>query len=280
VTELHVRHHGEGPAVLWLHGYTMDSSLWEPSWCSLPGWHHIGVDLPGHGGSGPLARGTTRTDVGRWVADVARAHGAERVVALSFGTVVALELALGHPDVAAHLVLGAPSVPGGGHAEGTAHRYRELLGLRRFLGPGRHLTERWMTSPPDIFAGTEAHPELRERVRRVVDAHPWDELGDDRMGVLTAGQVTDDELGAVRARTLVLVGDQDMPAFHANAARLGRALPRCRVLDVPDAGHLPLLEVPARLATTIDAHLGGSDDTGSRVEGADGASATTVSETI
>ena len=41
-----------GPAVVWIHGYTMDSSTWEELWALLPGWFHIGVDLLGHGGQG------------------------------------------------------------------------------------------------------------------------------------------------------------------------------------------------------------------------------------
>ena len=42
---------GSADKVLWVHGYTMDSSLWQPLWDELPGWHHFGIDLPFHGTS-------------------------------------------------------------------------------------------------------------------------------------------------------------------------------------------------------------------------------------
>ena len=35
---------GDGDKVLWIHGYTMDSSLWQPLWDQLPDWHHIGME--------------------------------------------------------------------------------------------------------------------------------------------------------------------------------------------------------------------------------------------
>ena len=63
---------GAGEAVLWLHGYTMDSRIWEEAWALLPGPRHLGLDLPGHGGS-PPAPGLDLPALGRRVAEVARA---------------------------------------------------------------------------------------------------------------------------------------------------------------------------------------------------------------
>ena len=40
---------GDGPAVVWIDGYTMDSTSWSELWGLLPGWRHLGIDLPGHG---------------------------------------------------------------------------------------------------------------------------------------------------------------------------------------------------------------------------------------
>ena len=40
---------GPGPRVLWIHGYTMDHTVFAPIWAALPDWLHVGVDLPGHG---------------------------------------------------------------------------------------------------------------------------------------------------------------------------------------------------------------------------------------
>jgi 3-oxoadipate enol-lactonase len=66
---------------------------------------------------------------------------------------------------------------------------------------------------------------------------------------------TDADLGRVTAATLVITGDQDMPAFLANASRLAAVVPRCDRLSVPEAGHLCLIERPDEVAGPLRAHL-------------------------
>src|SRR5258707_987948 len=149
------RGEGAGPAVLWIHGYTMDASVWSELWSLLPGWRHVGVELPGHGQSPPLRPGTTLAGVAAQVAEVAAATGARRVVALSFGSCVALQLASNWPELVSHLVVGAPTIAGAPAEPGTDQRYRELAVMRR-LAPspgggalaGEVLTDLWMQLPP------------------------------------------------------------------------------------------------------------------------------------
>jgi pimeloyl-ACP methyl ester carboxylesterase len=255
--ELHVETRGDGPAVVWLHGYTMDSTLWRPVWDLLPGFTHVGVDLPGHGRSGPLTPGETLPGLAARIAAVLTAQQASRVVALSFGSCVALELAASQPHLIGRLAVAAPTIAGTAAAPGAARREIQLQMLYRMTGPGPQLTRLWMTSPPDIFRGSERYPELRSRLSQVIDRHQWTELGTGAMRGLSAHVHTDEALGRVGAATLVMVGDQDMPAFTANADRLAAAVPSCSVLTVPQAGHLCLLERPDLVAAPLRAHLAG-----------------------
>jgi 3-oxoadipate enol-lactonase len=255
ITDLHVEVRGRGPAVLWLHGYTMDTTLWHPLWDLLPGFRHVGVDLPGHGGSGPLHAAQTLPALAARLAGIARRERARRIVALSFGSCLALELATAEPGAVGRLVLAAPTIAGAPAAEGVGRREMQLSLLHRMAGPGPHMTRLWMTSPPDIFRGSESHPELRSRLRRVIDAHQWTEMKTGAMRTLAGHVHTDLALGRISAATLVLVGDQDMPVFTANAARLAAVIPGCAVLTVPQAGHLCLLERPDVVAGPLRAHL-------------------------
>src|ERR1700724_1827317 len=118
-------------AVLWFHGFTMDSSLWRPLWQLLPGFRHIGVDLPGHGRSGPLRAGGTLPDLAARLAQVAEQQRARAVVALSFGSCVALQLAMAWPRLIDRLAIGAPTIAGAPAAAGTAPRNAELALPRR-----------------------------------------------------------------------------------------------------------------------------------------------------
>ncbi|MEV8566885.1 alpha/beta hydrolase [Streptomyces sp. NPDC051322] len=247
--------YGSGPAVLWIHGYTMDSSTWQPLWQLLPGHRHIGVDLPGHGRSGPVPTGLTLPGLAAALAELARDEQASRMVALSFGSLVATQLAVDEPALLDRLVLAAPTL-GGAPAEPHAkRRYQELTMLRRLAGASAPLADLWMTSPPDIFRGTEKHPELRARLRSVIARHSWAELDNGAMQTLTAQSHTPSDLARIKARTLVFVGDEDMPVFTANARLLRDTVPDCRLRTVTGTGHLPLLERPEAVAADLAAQL-------------------------
>jgi pimeloyl-ACP methyl ester carboxylesterase len=239
----------------------MDSTTWRELWTLLPGWRHIGVDLPGHGGSAPLAPGWTLPEMAAQLGSVARATGAERMVALSMGSVLALQLAIDEPATVRRLVVGAPTISGRPAERGTDDRYRQLAFIRR-MGPAAglddvpgHLADVWMRSPPDIFKGTLKHPALRAALRGVILRHRWDELTNGALRALTAHHQTADDLGRVTAATLVVHGDEDMPTFLDNARILGAAVPDCRLVNLPGAGHLCLLERPDEAAAVIDHHL-------------------------
>ncbi|GHF31172.1 hypothetical protein GCM10018790_06040 [Kitasatospora xanthocidica] len=252
---LHLRRQGTGPAVLWIHGYTMDSTTWQPLWDRLPGWTHIGVDLPGHGGSAPLPPGLTLTALAGQLAGVAEETGARRLVGLSFGSLSALQLAIQEPSLLDRLVLAAPTLAGTPNEDSARVRYQQLAMLYRMTGPGEPLADLWMQSPPDIFTGTRRHPALRAALRSVVARHSWAELGNRAMDALTAHQHTADDLRRITARTLVLLGDEDMPAFVRNAELLHATVPDCTLETLTATGHLPLLERPEECAPLLAAHL-------------------------
>ena len=252
---IHVETTGHGPAVLWIHGYTMDSTLWHPLWDLLPGFRHVSIDLPGHGRSGPLSSDETLPALAARIAEIAQAEQACRIVALSFGSAVALQLASARPDLVSRLAIAAPAIAGAQPAAGVIGRDMQLALLYRMTGPGPHMTKLWMTSPPDIFLGTQDHPGLRDRLREVIDGHSWAELGSGAMRSLGAHVHTDEALSQISAATLVITGDQDMPAFSANASRLAAVIPRCTLVTMPDSGHLCLLERPGQVAGRLAAHL-------------------------
>jgi len=66
---------------------------------------------------------------------------------------------------------------------------------------------------------------------------------------------TDADLARITARTLVVTGTEDMPVFCGDAERLRRTVPRVRLLLLPEAGHLVLIERPDEVAGALAAHL-------------------------
>jgi pimeloyl-ACP methyl ester carboxylesterase len=245
---------GEGERVLWLHGYTLDSSSWSELWELLPGWHHIGVDLPGHGSSLPLPPGEDLPALARRIGRTALDRGVRHLVALSFGTLLALQIVIEYPTEFATLILGAPALGGGPVDPEVGERYDELAGIYRREGFTPGLRERWMQSPPNIFKGAEAHPALWSRLRAIVGRHPWWELADGSYSRLSNHPQTAAELRRVKTPALVLVGEDELAPFKRCAELIRRQLPRCQRRYLPVVGHLCMLEEPATVHPLIESH--------------------------
>jgi pimeloyl-ACP methyl ester carboxylesterase len=244
-----------GEPVLWLHGYTMDATVWEELWNRLPDRRHIGVDLPGHGRSRALRPQDDLRSVAADLGRVSLACGVRSLVALSFGSLMALEIAACYPAGFDRIVLAAPSF-GGGPTDRHAQRMnQELMRLFREKGPGPWMTKLWMTSPPDIFTGAAKNPDLWRRLLELVERHRWQELLDGKMQRFTGFRQSERQLMAIQADVLVVLGEHDMPAFRRAGQILARTLPRCRVHYMPNTGHLCLLEAPAAAAALIAEHL-------------------------
>jgi 2-succinyl-6-hydroxy-2,4-cyclohexadiene-1-carboxylate synthase len=245
---------GAGEKVLWIHGYTFDSSIWHTLWARLPDRHHIGIDLPGHGASEPLRVGETLPALARRIAALAQAEGVRHLVGLSFGGMVALQVAAEAPDAFATLILGSPGLGGGPEEPHAQLRNVELARLYRERGPGPWLTELWMQAPPDIFTGAAAHPALWDELRAVVDRHAWAELANAGMQALVNYRQPEKDLRRIRAATLILIGERDMDVFKRIGELIRRAIPAGRRSYVPDAGHLGMLENPAAVQPMMETH--------------------------
>ena len=244
---------GQGPSVLWLHGYTLDSTSWREMWSRLPGWNHIGLDLPAHGLSGPIVPGENLRTLGRKVADFCKREGIRHLVALSFGTLTATQVAIEEPEWFWSLVLGAPSLAGGPQDPRVGMTYAKLGELIQRVGPGPEMTQTWM----DCIAwkGVEKQPALQVEMRHLVEGHRWSELRDWGMWRLLQPPQLEDDLRRIVTPVLVVIGEQDLPAFHVVAATLERALPSCTRVTLPDTGHLCMLESPDLSAGPVRHHL-------------------------
>jgi pimeloyl-ACP methyl ester carboxylesterase len=228
-------------------------------WSRLPEWSHIGVDLPGHGASLPLSPDDDLPALARYVGRAALDRQVRHITALSFGTLLALQIVIEYPREFRTLTLGAPALGGGPQDAEVGTRYEELSQIYRSQGFTSELRQRWMQSPPNIFKGAESNPELWERLRRIVGRHPWWELGDGSYGRLSNHAQAASALQKVQASTLVLVGDNELAPFKRCAELIRRAIPACRRQYLPAVGHLCMLEAEAEVATLLDRHWRGEN---------------------
>lgn len=100
--------YGEGEPLILIHGGLGSIEMFGPNIELLAqGRRVIGVDLQGHGGTGPLGRPMTFEAMATDVAELIKALGYEKadVMGYSLGGATALRLAIDHPEVVDRLVL-------------------------------------------------------------------------------------------------------------------------------------------------------------------------------
>ena len=159
------------------------------------------------------------------------------LVGSSYGGLVCLDLAARQPELVTKLVLlDAPLPDHEWSDEVIAYAEEE----ERLLDAG------------DLAGATELNlsfwaPTVADRLRPMT-----------RWALeLEIDEIEQVDLNAVRAPTLVAVGEHDKADFHLIADRLVRELPNAEHAVIPGAGHLPSLERPEATATLVRSFLVG-----------------------
>jgi 3-oxoadipate enol-lactonase len=165
------------------------------------------------------------------------AQGVERahVYGMSFGGMVAQELALGHPGRVRALVLAATSA-------GGALRVPPDAAARAFLArrDATPAEERIWSAIPYSYA-TETRRRHADRIGADVAARlrePTDPAAHRLQREAAMAHDTADRLGGLDVPTLVLHGAEDRLVPPENGVHLSQAIPGARHLAVPGAAHV------------------------------------------
>lgn len=244
-----------GRPLAWVAGYTMSSAVWKECWTAIPDRHHVGIDLPGHGTESGTTMPRTLAGWATHVVERMQTLGARDLVGLSFGSSIALQVALDHPGEVDRLVLAAPTLSGRVLDPDARTRYMTMARARARGISGRAMADLWMTGPPDIFTGLRRFSGRFEKVAEDIAEHSFTELSTGAMATLAMTRQESADLRRLTPRVLVLSGEQDMAEFRENATIITDHAPNATLVDLPDSGHLPLLEEPVRSAGHVEAFL-------------------------
>jgi pimeloyl-ACP methyl ester carboxylesterase len=112
----------------------------------------------------------------------------------------------------------------------------------RALGVGT-ARERWLQHP--LFASIRARPELDARFTQIVsDYSGWEWVNKDPH--YDPAPPPAQRLKEIRVRMLAIVGERDLPDFHAIAGLIEQDVPGARRVVLPGIGHVVNMEAPER----------------------------------
>ncbi len=247
----HLLDEGDGPAVLLIHGFPLDHSMWDAQRRALRDRYRVIIpDLRGFG-----RRGTTKdpVSISNWADELAMlldAVGVKTpvtVCGLSMGGCIALAFAQKYAARMSGLVLcDMRSV--GESPEGQANR--------------RKLAERVLTEGPTVAAEVmlprlfgpqtnEDHPEIVDQIRNVILATSSRSIAAGQHALADRPDFTA-FLPMVAVPTLVIVGEHDVISPPAEMQATAAAIPGAEFVTVPNAGHMaPIENAPAVNAALI-----------------------------
>jgi len=236
------RRAGEGPALVFLHGFLADSRCWRTQLEGLADqFDVIAWDAPGAGSSSDPPDPFTFADWSRSLAKFLDAIGVVRahVVGLSWGGVLAQIFYRMYPGRVLKLVLADTYAgwKGSMPPDVVAQRLARCEHDSRL--PPEEFVPRWV---PEMFTESVPQGPVRELSAIFADRHP---LGFRLMAKSLVDTDTSDILPAIAAPTLVLWGDDDRRSPISTGERLRDAIPGAELKVIANAGHVSNMEQPA-----------------------------------
>lgn len=239
---------GDGGAVLFIHGFPLDRTMWKQVAGTLTGWRRIMPDLRGAGLSeAPEGGYTMAAYADDMVALLEKLHVDRAVVCgLSMGGYVAFELLRRHPDRVRALILANTRA----EPDDSAGREKRDQTIARVHRDGvAFLADDMM---PRLLASEslKAMPDLVEQLREMIRAGRPPGIA----GALAAMRDRPDSaplLSSISVPTLVLAGAEDQLIPPATARAMADAIPGAQLAMVPHAGHLAPMEQPVNTGRFI-----------------------------
>lgn len=236
---------GAGDAIVLVHGNAGDHRHWDAQFSALAKNHLvIRYDVRGFGRSSMPVEGESYSDH----EDLARLLDhlgvkAVHVAGWSMGSGIAVDFALAYPDRTASLIAVGPWVFGYSSPAAEA-LFADLAEVRAAITDGGREAgvDAWMIAP--FFSATIIDPEAGERFREIADDYTfWAFSHHSPRHALEPS--ASHRTGEIKAPTLILTAEHDIPACLEIADLLNETISDSRKVVMKGTGHLLHMEKPA-----------------------------------
>ena len=232
---------GAGPPLILLHGILSDSRAWLLQFEPLSEEHTlVAWDAPGCGPSSDPPETFRMPDYADCLAAFVDAlHlGRPRVLGLSFGAVLALELYRRHPAIPHALLLASAYAGWAGSLPADVVAQRVDQARRESELPAEVWVPRWASE----LVTASAPPALTQLI--VAGLSQFHPAGYRAIAHSLAEADLRDVLPLIGVPTLLLHGEDDQRAPLRVAEELQAQIPQSQLVVIPEAGHLPNVQAP------------------------------------
>lgn len=240
-TQIYYEVLGKGDPVIFVHGLTLDTRMWDDQFFDFAKrYRTVRYDARGYGRSGPVTGPfSIREDLRALMdhLDVKRAH----IIGLSMGGRYAIEFALTHPDRVSSLVTVDAVLPG----LPTPNFGKEIgaiiaAGSKGNIADAKHL---WLAS--SLFTPAREQPAVAARLKKMVDDYSgWHFANGLGKYEENLNPPAAQRLAEIKAPTLVVVGEREIPELIAVADKITREVTGAYKVVIPNAGHMSNMEAP------------------------------------
>ena len=247
---------GVGPSLTLIHGFSLDRRMWDDQYAALAQRHRVlRYDLRGFGRSAVpgTASYSHAEDLRALLAYLEIEHST--LIGFSLGGGIAISYALAYPAAVDALIVAGCLLPGRRlSAElGASFGAIWLAGRAHGVAAAR---ARWLQHA--LFVPIRAQPDLDARFTQMVsDYSGWEWANKDPQRDLDPPPAQ--RLGEIRARMLAIVGERDLPDFHAIAGLIQRDVLGARRVVLPGVGHVVNMEAPERFNQLVTDFLAEQD---------------------
>ena len=245
---------GQGEHIVLLHDGILHSVVWDAQFPVLAKRYRVvRYDRRGFGkSSAPQAPFSHVDDLNQLLTHLK--IDSAIIFGMSAGGGIAINFTLKYPEKVRALVLVGAVVTGFGYSTHFLTRGGHISSIAEYLKPEKFIRYFGWEDPYEIYP---KNIKAKERFYGLLKANPQNLIGASAQFVKPAERLSYKFLSEIRVRTLVLVGEFDVPDVHAHAGVIEAGIPNAKREIMLKSGHLVPLEQPKAFNAAVLKFLNG-----------------------
>lgn len=249
--DLFYRESGSGAPLLLIHGTGVNADIWGQTFDDLAATHRvIAYDRRGYSRSAspPVKELHRHAEDAAALLTQLQAVPAT-VLGASVGGIIALDLAVNHPEQVSSLVLCEPPLHLSKHPDLSVLKdYLRVL-FYRWRKREREANESFLRFALAYTSGGSAFDRLPESWRQAMLDNTGASLGDMNAG--TGEYLSTGQISSISCPVTCLEGTLSPRFYHAASLRLAKTLPQTQLKTVAGAGHLMFFDQPGAFVEAV-----------------------------